>query len=123
MRANEFINEDTHKLPKEHSAAIRGAVTMPAGNMSTGSAYLNYRFGLALAGAPEFPTKAEAENWIGGDPLLAPYSDAENDMINAAAAQVGGGARKTWSNNRSLETDDVNKTSTVANIKRNKYGV
>jgi hypothetical protein len=79
--------------------------------------------GIALAGAPDYPTKQSAENWIGGDPLFAPYSDEENDMLDAAAKQVGGGKRQTWSNNRSLETADVNKVSTVAKIKKNKYGV
>ena len=121
MRANEFINEDTHKLPKEHSAAIRGAVTMPAGNMSTGSAYLNYRFGLALAGAPEFPTKTT--NDIAGDPLLSTYTDEELEIINYAAKQVGGGKIKKISSNRSTEISNTNVVSPVAKTKRNKYGV
>lgn len=121
MRAIEFINEDKHKLPQEHSAAIRGAVTMPAGNMSTGSAYLNYRFGLALAGAPEFPTKAT--NDIGGDPLLSTYTDEELEIINYAAKQVGGGKVKKISSNRSTEISNTNVVSPVAKPKRNRYGV
>lgn len=123
MRAKEFINEDTKQMDDKHKAAIKNATTFPDMNMNSGSQYLGYRFGIALAGAPEFPTKIEADNWIGGDPLLAPYSDEENAMIDAAAAQVGGGKRQTWSNNRSLETADVNKTSIVSKPKRNKYGV
>lgn len=123
MRAREFINEDTRQMDDTHKAAIKNATTYPDMNMNSGSQYLGYRFGIALAGAPEFPTKIEADNWIGGDPLLAPYSDEENAMIDAAAAQVGGGKRQTWSNNRSLETADVNKTSIVSKPKRNKYGV
>lgn len=121
MRANEFISEDVHKLPKEHSAAIRGAVTMPAGNMSTGSAYLNYRFGLALAGAPEYPTKTT--NDINGDPLLSTYTDEELEIINYAAKQVGGGKIKKLSSNRSTEISNTNVVSPVAKIKKNKYGV
>ena len=121
MRANEFINEDTHKLPKEHATAIRGAVTMPSGNMSTGSAYLNYRFGLALAGSPEFPTKAT--NDIGGDPLLSTYTDEELEIINYAAKQVGAGKVKRLSSNRSTELDNTNKQSIIAKPKRNKFGV
>jgi hypothetical protein len=110
-------------ISPEQKAAMLNASTLPALNMATGSQYMNYRMGIALAGAPEYPTKQEADNWIGGDPLLAPYTDEENDMINAAAKQVGGGKRQTWSNNRSLETADVNKTSTVAKPKKNKYGI
>jgi hypothetical protein len=125
MRANEFIVEDggTKSIHSHHKAAIRNATTYPALNMATGSAYMNYRMGIALAGAPDYPTKMEADNWIGGDPLLAPYTQAENDMIDAAAAQVGAGTRQTWSNDRSLETADVNKTSTIAKPKKNRYGV
>jgi hypothetical protein len=113
----------TQKMHGHHKAAIKNATTFPSMNQSTGSAYLGYRLGIALAGAPTFPTKIEADNWIGGDPLLAPYTEEENEMINAAAKQVGGGKRQTWSNNRSLETADVNKTSAIAKIKRNKYGI
>ena len=113
----------TQKMHGHHKAAIKNATTFPSMNQSTGSAYMGYRMGIALAGAPTFPTKIEADNWIGGDPLLAPYTEEENDMINAAAKQVGGGKRQTWSNNRSLETADVNKTSAIAKIKRNKYGI
>jgi hypothetical protein len=113
----------TQKIHGHHKAAIKNATTFPAMNQSTGSAYLGYRLGIALAGAPDYPTKIEADNWIGGDPLLSPYTDEENEMINAASKQVGGGKRQTWSNNRSLETADVNKTSAVAKVKKNKYGV
>jgi len=123
MRAKEFINEASKPMEPTYKASLKNASTFPSMNMNHGSSYLGYRFGLALAGAPDFPTKAEGENWIGGDPLLAPYSEEENAIIDAAAAQVGGGARKTHSNNRSLETADVNKTSTVAKIKKNRYGV
>jgi len=113
----------TQKMHGHHKAAIKNATTFPSMNQSTGSAYMGYRMGIALAGAPTFPTKIEADNWIGGDPLLAPYTEEENEMINAAAKQVGGGKRQTWSNDRSLETADTNKTSAVAKIKRNKYGI
>jgi hypothetical protein len=125
MRAKQFIKEHggTQSMHGHHKAAIKNATTFPAMNQSTGSAYLGYRLGIALAGAPDYPTKIEADNWIGGDPLLAPYTEEENDMINAASKQVGGGKRQTWSNNRSLETADVNKLSTVAKPKKNKYGI
>ena len=124
MRAHQFIKEGgTQPIHGHHKAAIKNATTFPSMNQSTGSAYMGYRMGVALAGAPDYPTKQAADNWIGGDPLLSPYTDEENEMINAAAKQVGGGKRQTWSNNRSLETADTNKTSAVAKIKKNKYGV
>jgi len=128
MRAWEFITENTsgagHRtkgpmkpIEKTHKAAMRNASTMPGLNMSHGSAYTGWRFGLALAGAPTYPTKMEADNWIGGDPLLTPYSDVEFEMVKAAAKQVGGGSIQNWSGDRSEEVADVNKNSPVKAFK------
>ena len=89
--------------------------------MSTGSAYMNYRFGVALAGAPDFP--ADAEPWVGGDPLLAPYSKEEMKMMDAAAKMVGDNSKRTHSSSKSREQADTNKTSIVNKPKKNKYGI
>ena len=121
MRAKEFISEDKHNMPDDHKAAIRGAITTPAGNMSTGSAYLNYRMGIALAGAPEFPTKST--NDINGDPLFSTYTDEELEIINYAAKQVGATPIKKITNNRSEELSNTYVTSPVAKPKKNRYGV
>ena len=134
MKVNEIINEDsdavgkpgkggTRAIEPEMKAAMTNAQTFPALNMSTGSAYMNYRMGLALAGAPTYPTKMEADNWIGGDPLLAPYTDVEQEMVNAAALAVGAGTGQKWSGDRSKEIPTTYKQSPVAKPKKNKYGV
>jgi hypothetical protein len=65
----------------------------------------------------------EADNWIGGDPLISSYTEEEFEMVKKAALQVGAGKIQNWSGKRSEEIADVNKTSTVAKIKRNKYGI
>lgn len=109
------------KLSKSAKSSIKGAVTTPEANNNAGDAYKSYRFGLALAGAPEYPTKATNE--IGGDPLLTTYTDEEWKMIQYAAKQADAGPIKRVSSNRSVEKDDTYKVSPVANIKRNKYGV
>ena len=122
MRAKEFIIETgMHKMHPDHEAAIQNASTLPDQNMSDGSAYMNYRFGIALAGAPDYPTKAET--WIGGDPLLTTYTEVEMDMIDYAAKQVGSGQAKRWSSKRSQEADGTQKTSPVLKKQKNKYGV
>jgi len=123
MKIKDIIFESggMHPMPVEHESAIQNAVTFPGQNMSTGSAYKNYRFGIALAGAPDYPTKAD--NYIAGDPLLAPYTKEELDMINAAAAQVGDGSKQTWSSKRSEEVPGVYRVSPTAKIKKNQYGV
>lgn len=115
----------TKTIDKEKRAAMKNALTIPDLNMSTGKggAYMNYRMAIALAGAPNFPTKMEADNWIGGDPLLSSYTEEEFEMVKAAAKQVGAGTIQNWSGKRSQEVADVNKTSPVAKTKKNKYGV
>ena len=113
----------TKPIDKEKKAAMKNATTIPGLNMATGSMYKNYRMGIALAGAPTFPTKMESDNWIGGDPLISSYTEEEFEMVKAAAKQVGAGKIQNWSGKRSEEVADVNKTSTVAKVKRNKYGI
>jgi len=113
----------TKPIDKDKKAAMKNATTIPGLNMATGSMYMNYRMGIALAGAPDFPTKMEADNWIGGDPLISSYTQEEFEMVKAAAAQVGAGTIQNWTGDRSKEIADVNKTSITAKVKRNKYGV
>ena len=119
MRANEFVNEavDHHANPADMDdtavSAIKGGVSMPSISMnkSNGSAYTQYRFGIAMAGAPDYPTKAAGA--LAGDPLLSTYTDAELDIINAAAKMVGAGPVKKLTSNRSEELSNTNKTSPV----------
>lgn len=125
MRLRDLISEaDAHeiqgksnrmdadnRMKPEATAPIKNAVKFPDQNMSTGSAYLNYRFGVALAGAPDYPMPAD--NAISGDPLLSAYTDHELKMINAAAKMVGSKGMKRLSNNRSMELPNTNVTSPV----------
>jgi hypothetical protein len=132
MRANDFIKEGsagkpgtggTKKMTPDQKSSMKDAVTVPGLNMSTGSAYKNYRMGIALAGAPDYPTKMAADNWIGGDPLISSYTKEEFDMVKAAAKLVGAGTIQNWSGDRSKETADTNVSSPVNKRKPNKYGV
>lgn len=111
------------KIDATQKAAMKNASTIPGLNQSHGSAYVGWRFGIALAGAPTYPTEMEADTWIGGDPLLSTYTDIEWEMIKKAAQQVGAGNIQNWSGDRSKEVADVNKTSPVAKPKKNKYGI
>lgn len=133
MKINEIINEDVDpatETPKGLDAAkpnetvkagVRDLLTFPAQNMAHGSAYVNYRFGIALAGAPDFP--AAAEPFIGGDPVVVPYTQADMDMVNKAAEYVGDHSKKVNSSHKSAEISGTNKQSPVAKPKKNKYGV
>ena len=122
MRLRELIREGGKlPLPKTDKAAIKGAVTTPDANNHGGDAYKSYRFGLALAGAPDYPTKAT--NDISGDPLLTTYTQEEHDMIMYAGKQANVGPIKGITSNKSEELSDTNKTSPIAKPKKNKYGI
>ena len=110
-----------NKIDKSTKRASKQLATTPNANLNGGDAYLNYRMNLALAGAPDYPTKAESE--IGGDPLYSAYTDAEWEMLKIAARETGAGPLKSLNRKRSEEMPDVNTTSTIAKPKRNKYGV
>ena len=128
MKIRDIITEADHHanlkdIPGDQVAALKGAVSIPgiSQNKSNGSPYTQYRFGLALAGAPDFPTKAAGA--IAGDPLLCTYTDEELDMINSAADMVGAGHVTRLTKNRSEELSNTGKTSPVPTRKKNKYGV
>lgn len=128
MRAKEFIAEakygaaedvpaDANKLPKSQQSAMKGAISMPDISQvkQGGSPYAQWRFGIAMAGAPDYPT--EPAGAFAGDPLLATYSDADLQIINAAAKMIGAGEVKKLTDNRSTEHPKVNKTSPVKGFK------
>lgn len=128
MRAREFVIEarfgaavdvpaNGKKLPKSHFSALKGAISMPdiSQTKQGGSPYTQWRFGIAMAGAPDYPT--EPAGAFAGDPLLATYSDVDLDIINAAAKSVGAGRVSKITDNRSTEPDYVNKTSPVQGFK------
>ena len=121
MKITEIITEadrhaDGSKLPGDQVSAIKGALSIPgiSMNKSNGSSYAAYRFGLALAGAPEFPTQAAGA--IAGDPLLSTYTDAELEIINFAAKQIGVGEIRKLSDNRSTEMADTNKVTPTRKV-------
>jgi len=128
MRAVEFITEakygsaadvpaNAKKLPNHQATAIKGAISMPDISMTKqgGSPYTQWRFGIAMAGAPDYPTPAAGA--FAGDPLLATYSDADLEIINSAAKMVGAGEVKKLTDNRSTEHDAIYKTSPVTAFK------
>ena len=122
MRAKEFINEakygaaidvpaNSKKLPKSHRSAMKGALSMPdiSQTKQGGSPYAQWRFGIAMAGAPDYPT--EPAGAFAGDPLLSTYTDVEMDIVHSAAKMIGAGEVKQLTNNRSHEAGYVNKQS------------
>ena len=128
MRAKEFISEarygsaadvpaDAKKLPKSHASAMKGLFTMPdiSQTKQGGSPYTQWRFGIAMAGAPDYDT--EPAGAFAGDPIVATYTDVELDIANAAAKSVGAGQVNKLTDNRSTEADWVQKDSPVKGFK------
>lgn len=128
MRAREFINEakygsasdvkaDSSKLFKSQHSPMKGAVSMPdiSLNKQGGSPYAQWRFGVAMAGAPDYDT--EPAGALAGDPLLTTYTDAERDIIHAAAKMIGAGEVRAVTKNESEEPDYINKSSPVQGFK------
>ena len=57
------VNDDgleTKTPPHHHTQPMRNATTFPGQNMSTGSAYMNYRFGVALARSEEHTSELQS---------------------------------------------------------------
>lgn len=124
MRAREFIAEtryghaedvpaDGKKLPKSTASALKGAISMPDISQvkQGGSPYAQWRFGIAMAGSPDFPT--EPAGAFAGDPLLATYTDVDLEIINKAAQMIGAGEVKKITDNRSTEAAGTNTESPV----------
>lgn len=124
MRAREFVAEakfgsaadvpaSAGKLPASQVSALKGAISMPdiSQTKQGGSPYTQWRFGIAMAGAPDYPT--EPAGAFAGDPLLATYSDVDLEKINAAAKAVGAGRVTKLTDNRSTEADWVQKNSPI----------
>jgi hypothetical protein len=124
MRAREFVSEakfgsaadvpaNAKKLPKSHDSALKGMISMPdiSQTKQGGSPYTQWRFGIAMAGAPDYPTPSAGA--FAGDPLLATYTDTDLEIINAAAKSVGAGRVSKLTDNRSTEADYVHKVSPV----------
>jgi len=128
MRAKEFISEakfgsaadvpaQAHKMPKSQRTAMKGVLSMPdiSHNKQGGSPMTQWRFGMALAGAPDYPT--EPAGAFAGDPIVTTYSDVELEMVNVAAKNVGAGRVNKLTDNRSTEADFVQKSSPVKGFK------
>lgn len=128
MRAREFVTEtrygsatdikaNANKMPRSAQTAIKGAISMPdiSLNKQGGSPYTQWRFSIAMAGAPDYPT--EPAGAIAGDPLLATYTDADLAIINSAAKMIGAGEVKKLTDNRSREAEGVYKVSPINSFK------
>lgn len=116
MRAKEFITENHDNIPHTAKSALDGMVTIP----DMDGFYEFYRFMTLTAGEPDY--KIPATGKLRDNPTALPYSDTEMDMINKSAKRMGKSVVKVTPGGKQ-ETKDTNKSSPVATIKKNRFGV
>lgn len=107
MKINEIVSEG--KLRKGAQRATPDMQTWPELD-NNNSPYAAYRFGIALAGAPDYPMDKRGP--IGGQFTTIGYSDADREILDAAAANMGVVATQQ-SSDTSCELPSVHKSSPV----------
>lgn len=123
MRATEFINENIHH-EKQNEFRADTKAAMPNMTMYTdadnSSPYNGWRFGIALAGAPDH--KMPAKGASGQKMVIAPYAPEEDTIIKSAAAMIGI-TPTAISTAGSHELADAGTVSPIAKPRKNRYGV
>lgn len=114
---NDMLEET--KLRKGSQKAIPNIETWDSLD-NNNSPYLAYRYGVSLAGAPA--DTMDKHGPVGGKFVTIGYTEEDRNIIKQAAKSMGIKPNKLGST-KSEELSDVNKTSAVANIKKNKYGI
>jgi hypothetical protein len=116
MRAREFVTEVKTKRKKfkaSQSSTMPNLETWPELN-NNNSPYLAFRYGVAMAGAPT--ETMDPSGPIGGDFTTIGYTDADKEIMRAAAKTMGIRAvAKTTS--KSTEPKSTNSVSPVPNRK------
>lgn len=124
MKIKEIINEQKGELKDRQRFAMRGLNKFTDG-AKWNSDYTLYRLGLALAATDgKTVPDVDEESWLGKWKLTAPYSKEEQDMLNVAYKAVNANHEDMNKGDiRSQECSSINKSSPVAQKKKNKYGV
>ncbi len=125
MRAKEFITEISQKkITKRQSQSTAGLHTFSDGERWS-SDYTMYRLGMAAACTDgQIDPDMAAKSWIGKSKSTHPYSQADADILKKAYKAVGANYKDlNHGDMRSRELDTTNKTSPVAPVKKNRYGV
>ena len=125
MKINEVITEATvGKITKRQQQPTRGLNKFTDGD-HWNSDYTLYRLGLAVASTDgKTVPDTDKESWVGKWKVTAPYSQADQDMLEKAYQAVGADYTDVNKGDmRSQELESTNKSSPVAARKKNKYGV
>ena len=123
MRAKEFMIESrTGSLQPDAAAALPATYVIP--ELKNQDPYLQYRFGVAIAGAKgaeqrtkdNVPKFSEESAW-GENQIVVSYGLDLDNIINDALKSMGMSGKKRLSTVKSEETTDVNATSLLKGFK------
>ena len=125
MKVYDIITEVAQPKPTKRQSQSSKGMNIYGDKEKADSTYVAFKLGQAMA-STDGKTKPEidAKSWYGKKKTVHPYTKEEQDMFVQAAKTVG--ADYTDLNHgdmQSRELDSTNKTSPVAKIKTNKYGV
>lgn len=108
MKINEIIRES--KLPIDQVDATPGMKVHP--QLQSSDPYDSYKFGVNLAGAPDFHHPPDLGGPVGQQLITVAYTDACEKIIDATE-RAHGITSKRLSSRGSIEADDVHRTSPV----------
>ena len=112
MRAKEFIREGhgNKNMARDQVTSIPNAHYFP--DLDNSSGYKAYRWGVALAGMPDFPMPQDGPT--GQKLVTIGYSEAD-DLIIDSTSQLFGARKVRLTPRGSTELKDTNTVSPVAN--------
>ena len=118
MKINEVIAESVGKLSKRQQQATSGLNKFTDGDRWNGD-YTLYRLGLAVASTDgKSVPDTDKESWVGKWKVAAPYSQADQDMLEKAFQAVGSEFEDlNHGDLRSQELESTNTTSPVRGFK------
>lgn len=125
MKVYDVISEAASaKITKRQSQSSRGISTYSDAEKAN-SDYVAFKLGQAMASTDgKTVPEIDAKSWYGKKKTVHPYTEVENEMFKKAAKAVGANYDDVnHGDMQSKELDSTNKTSPVAKIKTNKYGV
>jgi hypothetical protein len=118
MRANEFITE-TNKQDKVRKGLQHSGIYAKRYDSMTDTFYPMYRFGVAMAGDKDTPSKGP----VRAVPTIWMRNDEEAEIVAKAERTMGAVGTVIVPHGPSEEMPNVKTVSPVATPKRNKYGV
>jgi hypothetical protein len=123
MRAKEFISEGrTGSIQDDVAKALPATYSIP--ELKNQDPYLQYRFGVAIAGAKGAKKRGEdnvskynKETPWGENEIVVSYGMDMDDIINDALKELGMSGKRRLSTTKSEETSDVGTKSPVIGFK------